>query len=109
MRLTLAVGHHVQVAAALRFWCVFGEAALRSDIGGLRVMCEQLAHLIHVNRSMENVVMHVLPLASGPHAFTSMTATLYGFPPPATSVLVIGSDAGNFTDPDGFVWEAASR
>ncbi|MBA0127316.1 hypothetical protein H0B56_17350 [Haloechinothrix sp. YIM 98757] len=76
---------------ALRFWCVLGKAALRGNIGGQRVMCEQLAHLIHAHLSMENVVIQILPLGSGPHEFMSMTATLDGFPPPATSVLVTGS------------------
>ncbi len=75
----------------LRYWCILGEAALRSNIGGPKVMGEQIAHLIRLNLSMENVVIQVLPLGSGPHAFLGRTATLHKFPPPAEDMLVIGS------------------
>ncbi|MGQ0778995.1 MAG: Scr1 family TA system antitoxin-like transcriptional regulator [Pseudonocardiales bacterium] len=35
----------------------------------------------------ENVVVQVLPLGSGVHAFMGVTVTLYDFPPPAPKML----------------------
>ncbi|MCP2165832.1 helix-turn-helix domain-containing protein [Goodfellowiella coeruleoviolacea] len=75
--------------APLRYWCVLGEAALWTNIGGPKVMCEQLAHLIQLNLTMENVVIQILPLGSGPHAFLGITATLYQLPDPAPDILMM--------------------
>jgi transcriptional regulator with XRE-family HTH domain len=75
----------------LRYWCVLGEAALRTNIGGPEVMREQIEHLIHVNRTMHNVVIQILPFGSGPHAVLGITATLHRFPPPAPDMLILDS------------------
>ncbi|MGH8571758.1 MAG: helix-turn-helix domain-containing protein, partial [Gammaproteobacteria bacterium] len=45
----------------LRLWCILGEAALRSGVGGEAVMREQLEHLITMATLDENVVVQVLP------------------------------------------------
>lgn len=71
----------------LRLWCVLSEAALRSGVGGAAVMREQLEHLITMTTLQENVVVQVLPLGSGVHAFMGVTVTLYDFPPPALRML----------------------
>ena len=71
----------------LRLWCILGEAALRSGVGGAAIMHEQLGHLITMSELQENVVIQVLPLGSGAHAFLGLTATLYDFPPPAPRML----------------------
>jgi transcriptional regulator with XRE-family HTH domain len=71
----------------LRLWCILGEAALRSGVGGAAVMREQLEHLITMAELHENVVIQVLPLGSGVHGFMGVTATLYDFPPPAPRML----------------------
>ncbi|MGH3928287.1 MAG: DUF5753 domain-containing protein, partial [Pseudonocardiaceae bacterium] len=71
----------------LRLWCILGEAALRSGVGGASVMREQLEHLITMTTLQENVVLQVLPLGSGAHAFMGLTMTLYDFPPPAPRML----------------------
>jgi transcriptional regulator with XRE-family HTH domain len=71
----------------LRLWCVLGEAALRSGVGGTIVMREQLEHLITTTTLQENVVVQALPLGSGAHAFMGLTMTLYDFPPPAPRML----------------------
>jgi transcriptional regulator with XRE-family HTH domain len=72
---------------SLRLWCVLGEAALRSGVGGATVMREQLEHLVTMSELQESVVIQVLPLGSGVHAFMGMTVTLYDFPPPAPRML----------------------
>lgn len=79
----------------LRLWCVLGEAALRSGVGGTAVMREQLEHLITMTTLHDNVVLQVLPLGSGVHAFMGLTATLYDFPPPAPRMLHFDSFGSN--------------
>ncbi len=71
----------------LRLWCVLGEGALRSGAGGEAVMREQLEHLITMATLQENLVVQVLPLGSGVHAFMGLTVTLYDFPPSAPRLL----------------------
>ncbi len=75
----------------LSYWCILGEAALRSKVGGSEVMREQLGHLIEVNRTMENVVIQVLPLGAGVHSFLGLTATWHRFPEPAPDMLELDS------------------
>ncbi len=75
----------------LRYWCILGEAALRTKIGGPEVMYEQLERLVAANLTMENVVVQVLPLGAGMHTFLGITATLHRFPPPAPDVLSMDS------------------
>lgn len=75
----------------LNYWCILGEAALRSGVGGPEVMREQLAHLIKVNRTMDNVVLQVLPLGSGVHSFLGITVTWHRFPEPAPDMLMLDS------------------
>ncbi len=73
----------------LRYWCILGEAALRTDIGGPEVMREQVKHLIQLNSTRENVVIQVLPQGVGAHAFLGMTVTLHRFPVPAPDMLLV--------------------
>lgn len=75
----------------LNYWCVLGEAALRVGVGGADVMREQLAHLVEVNKTMENVVVQVLPLGSGVHSFLGITVTWHRFPEPAPDMLELDS------------------
>jgi hypothetical protein len=72
----------------LRLWCIIGEAALRSGVGGTAVMREQLEHLITMTTLHDNVVVQVLPIGSGAHALMGLTMTLYDFPPPAPRMLL---------------------
>ena len=77
----------------LRYWCILGEATLRTNLGGPAVMREQIAHLVEANRTRENVVIQILPLGSGMHALLGMTVTLHRFPPPAHEVLQFDTHA----------------
>jgi transcriptional regulator with XRE-family HTH domain len=72
----------------LRYWCILGEAALRTDVGNPKIMREQIEHLVKLNRTLPNVVIQILPFGSGPHAFLGMTVTLHRFPPPAPDMLI---------------------
>ncbi len=92
----------------LRLWCILGEAALRSGVGGEAVMREQLEHLITMATLDENVVVQVLPLGSGAHALLGLTVTLYDFPPPAPRLLLHdGYGTCAFQDRDDEVSDAA--
>ncbi|MGH3865647.1 MAG: helix-turn-helix domain-containing protein [Pseudonocardiaceae bacterium] len=94
----------------LRLWCILGEAALRSGVGGAAVMREQLEHLITMTTLHDNVVVQVLPLGSGVHAYIGLTATLYDFPPPAPRMLHFdGSAYSTFQDNEAEVAPAAHR
>lgn len=73
----------------LRYWCILGEAALRSNIGGPKVMREQIEHLVHLNRTLNNLVVQILPLGSGPHAFIGITVTMHRFPAPAPDMMIM--------------------
>ena len=80
----------------LRYWCVLGEPALRTNIGGPKVMREQIGHLVRLNRTLSNLVIQILPLGSGPHAFLGVTVTIHRFPPPAPDMMIL----------EGYGWEA---
>lgn len=73
----------------LRYWCILGEAALRTNVGGVEVMREQIEHLIQLNTTKDNVVIQVLPFGAGAHAFLGMTVTLHRFPAPAPDMLLV--------------------
>ncbi|MDQ3578731.1 MAG: helix-turn-helix domain-containing protein [Actinomycetota bacterium] len=73
----------------LDYWCILGEAALRSGVGGSEVMREQVTHLIEVNTRIKNVVIQVLPLGAGVHSFLGTTATWHRFPEPALDMLIL--------------------
>src|SRR6476469_1465239 len=72
----------------LRLWCVLGEAALRTDVGGPKVMREQIEHLVKVNQELNNLVIQILPLGSGPHTFLGLTVTMHRFPSPAPDMMI---------------------
>ncbi|PZS39047.1 MAG: hypothetical protein DLM62_10385 [Pseudonocardiales bacterium] len=93
---------------SLRLWCILGEAALRSGVGGPAVMREQLEHLVTMTALQDNLVVQVLPLDSGAHAFMGLTVTLYDFPPPAPRMLHFdGYQRGAVEDREAEVCDAA--
>jgi transcriptional regulator with XRE-family HTH domain len=72
-----------------RYWCVLSEAVLRTNIGGPKVMRDQIEHLVRLNRTLSNLVIQILPLGSGPHAFLGVTITIHRFPPPAPDMMIL--------------------
>jgi transcriptional regulator with XRE-family HTH domain len=73
----------------LRCQCILGEAALLANIGGPKVMQEQIARLITLNSTLNNLTIQILPLGSGPHAFIGITVTIHRFPPPAQDMMLL--------------------
>ncbi|GGP70611.1 helix-turn-helix domain-containing protein [Streptomyces melanogenes] len=49
-------------------WVVMSEAVLHQEIGGRKVMREQLEHLLHLHSQRDWVKMQVLPFGAGSHA-----------------------------------------
>jgi transcriptional regulator with XRE-family HTH domain len=63
---------------APQFWAVIDEAVLHRQVGGIKVMQEQLTHLIRsVNE--ERVVLQVIPFSAGAHASMEGSFTLLRF------------------------------
>jgi transcriptional regulator with XRE-family HTH domain len=79
----------------VRYWCILGEAVLRTNLGGPAVMSEQIAYLVEANRTRENVVIQILPLGAGMHALLGETVTLHRFPPPASAILRFDAHSGD--------------
>ncbi|MEV8522753.1 helix-turn-helix transcriptional regulator [Streptomyces sp. NPDC052000] len=59
-------------------WTMLDEAVLRRPIGGPRVMCEQLRHLLALGES-RRIRLHVLPYEAGPHAVLEGHVSLLWF------------------------------
>ena len=92
----------------VRYWCILGEAVLRTNLGGPAVMSEQIAYLVEANRTRENVVIQILPLGAGMHALLGETVTLHRFPPPASAILRFDAHSGDtLCDREADVAEAA--
>lgn len=73
----------------LRYRCILGEAALRTNVGGTKVMREQIEHLVDLNRRLPNLVIQILPLGAGPHHFIGLTVTVHRFAPPAPDMMIL--------------------
>ena len=62
-----------------QLWAVLDEAALRRPIGGLRVMRDQVAHLIEISK-LPNVTIQLIPFTAGGHAAAGGAFSLLRFP-----------------------------
>lgn len=62
----------------MRFWTVLDESALRRNVGGPAVLCEQYEHLLNLG-SLHNVTIQVLPTERGAHPATAGTFALMEF------------------------------
>lgn len=70
---------HDREPAPLRLWSIIDEAALRRIIGGPEVMARQYRHLLDLTER-PNVMLQVLPFASGAHAVPTGTFAHMDFP-----------------------------
>lgn len=70
---------------AVRF--VVAEAALLAEVGGPRVLADQLWHLAKV-AALPSVAIHVLPLAVGAHMAAGTVFTVFGFADEADPAIV---------------------
>ena len=71
-----------------RFHVVLDEAALHREVGGRRVMAEQLAKILQV-AALPNVVVQVLPYDRGFHPAVESNFTILELPNPAPGVVFV--------------------
>lgn len=94
----------------VNYWCILSEAALMANVGGPAVMHDQLNHLLQCATQMDNLVVQILPMGTGPHSFMGMTITLLRFAPPAPDILYVEApDQDRFSDRESDVARIASR
>lgn len=75
------------VEKPVRFWAIIGEAALRTPIGGPKVMRGQLEYLAEAVEQ-SNVTLQVLPYAAGAHAGLSGPFVLFSYNVPNDTGIV---------------------
>lgn len=75
------------VEKPVRFWAIIGEAALRTPIGGPKVMRGQLEYLAETVEQ-SNVTLQVLPYAAGAHAGLSGPFVLFSYNVPNDTGIV---------------------
>jgi transcriptional regulator with XRE-family HTH domain len=82
------------------FWAVMSEAVLRQEIGGPRVMREQLAHLLFLKEN-PRINVQVLPFEVGAHAGSQGSFDLFRFASDPDIVYTEGYGSGHPTaNPD---------
>ncbi|MBK3559302.1 helix-turn-helix domain-containing protein [Streptomyces sp. MBT56] len=69
-------------------WFILGEAALRQQIGGPKVIQAQLNHLIEVSE-LPNVTLQVLPFSVRAYRGGPIAFTIYRFPEPSEMEVVV--------------------
>lgn len=67
--------------AAPTLWAVIDENALRRPVGGMKVLREQIQHLITIS-DMPNVRIQVLPYSAGGHSAAGGPFSILRFPEP---------------------------
>jgi hypothetical protein len=64
----------------LRLRVILGEAALHTQVGGPKVLRDQLQHLLHLIREVPNVDIRVLPFSTGARPALGRNFTILSFP-----------------------------
>ncbi|MFF7234145.1 Scr1 family TA system antitoxin-like transcriptional regulator [Streptomyces sioyaensis] len=72
----------------LQAWVILGEAALRQQYGGPKVLREQLCHLMELSE-LPNVTLQVLPFSVGAYRGGPFPFTIYRFPEPSEMEVVV--------------------
>lgn len=77
----------------LELWAIMDEAVIRRPVGGVAVMCEQLAHLVELGRQ-PHVTLQVVPQSKGAHPGLGGAFSLLEFEA-EPAVTYIDSPGGN--------------
>jgi transcriptional regulator with XRE-family HTH domain len=80
----------------LRFRVALGEAALLNQVGGLRVMREQLDHLATLAKDVPNVQIRVLPFSAGARPALGRNFTILSFPDEADPDVIFAESVTYF-------------
>ena len=78
----------------LELWSIMDEAVLRRQVGGAKVMRDQIERLIKAS-ALPNVTLQVLPFSLGAHAGMAGTLTILQFEPADHPVVYVDGQAGN--------------
>ena len=68
---------------AMAFHALIDEAAIRREIGGAEVLCEQLEHLL-VMAERPNITLQVIPYSAGAYGTMNGSFTIVDYPEPDT-------------------------
>jgi transcriptional regulator with XRE-family HTH domain len=94
----------------LQFSAVVGEATLHKNIGGQKVMQEQLRHVVRLCREHSNVTVQVLPLSTREHYLMGVSLTIYKFDGKIAEIASVDTTVGEqFFDRDSLVSEAINK
>ena len=72
----------------LRLWVILDEAVVRRQVGGPKVMHDQLNHLIEVAAQFPNVTLQFVPYSAGGHAGMDGAFSIMTFPQGSLSDVV---------------------
>jgi transcriptional regulator with XRE-family HTH domain len=78
---------------SFELWAVLDEAVLHREIGGPRVMRDQLHHLIDAAHHPK-ITIQIVPFSIGPHASMDGSIGSFSFPEPDRDVAYVGTVAG---------------
>lgn len=76
-------------------WCLLGEGALRTGVGGPATMADQLAYIVEQAELRPNLAIQILPFGAGVHQLMGTTHTLLRFDPPARDILHVETHPRN--------------
>jgi len=80
----------------LRLWAILDEAAVRRQVGGPKVLYDQLQRLIEVAQQFPNVTLQLVPFTAGGHAGMDGSFSIMTFPQGSLSdIIYIENRTGN--------------
>lgn len=79
---------------------VLGEAALHTEVGGQKVLREQLNHLVALAREAPNVTIRVLPFSAGSRPALGRNFTILSFPDDADPDVIFAESVTYFVIED---------
>jgi hypothetical protein len=80
----------------LRFRVALGEAALFTEVGGPKVLREQLEHLAMLARDLSHVEIRVLPFTRGAYPALGRNFTILSFPDDADPDVIFAESVTYF-------------
>ena len=80
----------------LRLWLIIDEAVVRRQVGGPKVMQDQVQHLIEIATQLPNVTLQMVPFSAGGHAGMEGPFSILMLPAASlTNVVYVESRAGH--------------
>jgi transcriptional regulator with XRE-family HTH domain len=80
--------HLLNAKPPLSLWVILDESAVRRQVGGPKVMSEQVHRLIEIATDLPNVTLQLLPFSAGGHAGMDGSFSILRFPAGSLSDVV---------------------